>query len=144
MFLVEFFNKNFKSIILNLTHQPPNGDPNELENHFKNILSKREITNKELVLVGDFNINILDFNESKMIQGFVNLMSRDDLIPIVNKPTRVTWNTTTAIDHIIANSVLSRLTYAITFSYSSWLNVLLTVPRAGKNSYTNEVTQAVQ
>ena len=95
-------------------------------------------------MVGDLNINILDFNESKMIQGFVNLMSRDDLIPIVNKPTRVTWNTTTAIDHIIANSVLSRLTYAITFSYSSWLNVLLTVPRAGKNSYTNEVTQVVQ
>ena len=134
MFLVEFFNKNFKSIILNLTHQPPNGDPNELENHFKNILSKREITNKELVLVGDFNINVLDFNESKMVQNFVNLMFRHGLIPTINKPTRVTRNTATAIDHIITNSVkmlnskqvLSRLTYPITFPYSSYLNVLYT------------------
>ena len=107
MFLVEFFNKNFKSIILNLTHQPPNGDPNELENHFKNILSKREITNKELVLVGDFNINVLDFNESKMVQNFVNLMFRHGLIPTINKPTRVTRNTATAIDHIIINSVIN-------------------------------------
>ena len=47
------FNKNLKSIALNLTYRPPNGDPNELENHFKNILSKQEIINKKLVLVGD-------------------------------------------------------------------------------------------
>ena len=49
---------------------------------------KREITNKELVLVGDFNINFLDFNESKMVQSFVNLMFRHGLISTVNKPTR--------------------------------------------------------
>ena len=87
---VEAFNKNSKSILLNLAFRPPNGDPNELENHFNNILSKREITNKELVLVGDFNINVLDFNESKMVQSFVNLMFRHGLIPTVNKPKRVT------------------------------------------------------
>ena len=92
---------------MNLTYRPPNGDPNELENHFKNILSKRKITNKELVLVGDFNINVLDFNESKMVQNFVNLMFRHGLIPTINKPTRVTRNTATAIDHIIINSVIN-------------------------------------
>ena len=40
-FCVEVFNKNLKGIVLNLTYRPPNGDPNELENYFKNILSKR-------------------------------------------------------------------------------------------------------
>ena len=35
---------------MNLAYRPPNGDPNDIGNHFKNILSKREITNKELVL----------------------------------------------------------------------------------------------
>ena len=57
---VEVFNKNSKSIVLTLTYRLPNGDPNELENDFKNILSKREITNNELVLVGDFDINVVD------------------------------------------------------------------------------------
>ena len=33
---VEVFNKNLKSIVLNLTYRPRNGDLNELENHFKN------------------------------------------------------------------------------------------------------------
>ena len=92
---------------MNLTYRSPNGDPDELENHFKNILSKRKITNKELVLVGDFNINVLDFNESKMVQKFVNLMFRHGLIPTLNKPIRVTRNTATAIDHIITNSVIN-------------------------------------
>ena len=101
---VEVFNKDSKSIVLNLAYRPPNGDSNELENHFQNILSKREINNKELVLVGDFNINVLDFNESKMVQDFVNLMFRHGLIPTTNKPTRVTRNTS-AIDHI-TNSLI--------------------------------------
>ena len=91
---------------MNLTYRPPNADPNELENRFKNILSKWEITNKELVLIGDFNINVLDFNESKMVQSFVNLMFRHGLIPTINKPTRVTRNTAIAIDYTIANSVI--------------------------------------
>ena len=90
-----------------MTYRPPNGDPNELENHFKNILSKREITNKELVLIGDFNINVLDFNESKMVKNFVNLMFRHALIPTGNRPTRFTRKTATAIDHIITNSVIN-------------------------------------
>ena len=74
------FNKNSKSIVLNLTYRPSNGDPNELENHFKNIISKRETTNKELVLAGDFNINVPNLTESKMVQSFVNLMFQYSLI----------------------------------------------------------------
>ena len=104
---VEVFHKNLESIVLNLTYRTPNGDPNELEHHFKNILSKREIINKELVLVEDSNINVFDFNERKMLQRFVNLMFPHGLIPIVNKSTHVTRNTATAIDHIIANSVIN-------------------------------------
>ena len=90
-----------KSIVLNLTYQSLNGDPNKLENCFKNILSKQEITNKELVLARDFKVNVFDFNERKMVQSFVNLMFRHGLIPTVNKLTRDTKNTATAIDHII-------------------------------------------
>ena len=31
---VEILNKNSKSIVLNLAYRTPNGDPNEIENHF--------------------------------------------------------------------------------------------------------------
>ena len=126
---VEVFNKNSKSIVLSLAYRI-----------------------KELVLVGDFNINIFDFNERKMVQNSVNLMFRHDLIQTINKPTQVTRNTATAHDHIITSSVkmlnskqiLSRLTYPITFPYSSYLNVLLIVPRPRKNLYTNVIAPVIQ
>ena len=87
---------------MNVAYRPPNGEPNELQNH-----SKQEITNKELVLVGDFNIGLFDFNEGKMVQHFVNLMFRHGFISTINKLTRVTRNTATAIDHNITNSIIN-------------------------------------
>ena len=42
-----------------------------------------------------------------MVQSFVNLMFRHGLIPTVNKPTSITRNTATAIDHINSKSVIN-------------------------------------
>ena len=92
--------------MLNLVYRPPNGDHKELENYFKSSLSKQEISHKDVVLAGDFNINLLDFDTSKKVQNFVNLMFRFVMIPTINKPTRVTRNTLSAIDHIITNSIM--------------------------------------
>ena len=102
---VEVENKNSKNIVLNLVYRPPNGDHKELENYFKNSLSKREISHKDVILAGDFNINLLDFDTNKKVQNFVNLMIRFGMIPTINKPTRVTGQTASAIDHI-TNSIL--------------------------------------
>ena len=42
----------------------------------KSILSKKEETKKEVILIGDFNINLLDFKKNKRVQSFINLMFR--------------------------------------------------------------------
>ena len=34
---------------------------------------------------------------------FLNLTSEHGFVPVINKPTRVTKNTATALDHIITN-----------------------------------------
>ena len=97
---IKVLKKYFKSVFLNLTYRLPISDPNEPENHFKTFFfSNQKIRNKELVLVGDFYINALDFHESKMVHIFVNLMFWHDLIPTVNKPAHVTKNTACATDH---------------------------------------------
>ena len=58
-----------------------------------------------MVLAGDFNINFLDFEKNKNVQDFISLMFRYNMIPLTNKPTRVTRHSANAIDHIITNSV---------------------------------------
>ena len=57
--------------------------------------------------MGDFNINLLDFENSKKVQNFVNLMFHCGMVPVINKPTRVTRYTATAIDHMFTNSIIT-------------------------------------
>ena len=52
----------------------------------------------------DFNMNLLDFKQNKKVQ---NLMFGHSMTPVINKPTRVTKNTATAIDNIFVNLVIT-------------------------------------
>ena len=79
----------------------------QLENRFRNILSKWEITNKELGLVRFLNINCHGFNENKVIRSFVNLIFRHGLIPTVKKLTRIT----ASIHHNFSNKCRIRNRY---------------------------------
>ena len=85
----EVQNKKSTNIVLNLAYRPPNGDRKEPENYFKNALSERDISQKDVILAGDFNIDLLDFDANKKVQNFVNLMFCFGKIPAINKPTRV-------------------------------------------------------
>ena len=59
-----------------------------------------------MILAGDFNINALDYEQNKKVQSFFNLKYRYNMIPTINKPTRLEKNSATAIDHIIANCII--------------------------------------
>ena len=45
------------------------------------------------------------------MQDFLNLMFGYNMIPLTNKPTRVTRLSTNTIDHIITNSVTSQIDF---------------------------------
>ena len=76
MFHVEVENENWKVILLNLVYRPPNGDQKEFQNYFKNTFLKRDCSSKDIIIVGYFKINVLDFIENKKVQSFMNLMFR--------------------------------------------------------------------
>ena len=67
------------------------------------IFHKTKKSNKKFHIAGDFNLNVLDHDNCKKVQNFLNLLYQNNMIPIINKPTRVTKKTATAIDHIITN-----------------------------------------
>ena len=96
--------KNRKTI-LSLTYRPPNGDVKEFEKHLNKMLSTNDILKKEVIMAGNFNMNLLDFEQNKKVKNFLNIMFGHSMMPVINKPTRVTRNTVTAIDHIFINSV---------------------------------------
>ena len=89
--------------MLNLVYYPPNGDHKELDNYLKSSLPKREISQKDIILAGDF---IISFSRCWHRQKSLNLMFCFGMIPTINKPTRVTRQTASTIDHIIINPIM--------------------------------------
>ena len=59
------------------------------------------------MLEGDFDINLLYFEQNKKVQNFMNLMFQFRLVPTTNKPTRIIKDTISTIDHVITNSVIN-------------------------------------
>ena len=102
---LEITNEKLKNIILNLTYRPPNGRVKEFEKHLNKMRSTNDILKKEVIMAGDFNMNLLDFEQNNKVQNVLNIMFGHSMMPVINKPTRVTKNAATAIDHIFINSV---------------------------------------
>ena len=51
-------------------------------------------------MAGDFNMNLLYFEQDKKVQNFLNIMFGHRMMPVIQKPTRYTKNTAAAIDHV--------------------------------------------
>ena len=73
----------------------------------KKMLSDSTTVNKTFFLAGDFNINLLNFETNKKVQSFVHFLFEFSMIPTINKATRATKQTATAIDNIITNCIMN-------------------------------------
>ena len=94
-----------RNAIFNVVYRPPNGDAKISEQFCKDLFSNNSKNLKNTILAGDFNINALDYEQNKEVQSFFNLIYQCNMIPTINKPTRVGKNSATAIDHIIPNCI---------------------------------------
>ena len=83
-----------------MTYRPPNGDVKKFEKHLIKIPPTNDILKMEVIMAGDFNINLLDFKQNKNIQNSLNIMFDHSMMLFINKPTRVTKNTASAIDQV--------------------------------------------
>ena len=76
-------------------------------------LAKSKATDKTDFLVGDLNLNLIDYQSNAKVRDYVNLIFQHSLVPIVNKPTRVAKNNATLIDYIITNSFMDQENLAV-------------------------------
>ena len=61
---------------------------------------------KRMFLGGHFNINSLDYSQNTIVHDFFNLAFQNSIFPVKNRPTRVTKNSATIIDHILTNTII--------------------------------------
>ena len=100
---IELLCKKNRNTLINVLYRPPKGLTEPFEKFLNCIFHETTKSNKKFHIAGDFNLNVLDHDNCKKVQNFLNLLYQNNMIPIINKPTRVTKKTATAIDHIITN-----------------------------------------
>ena len=74
-------------------------------NYLYSYLDKIQQENKTCVILGDFNINLLNYSAHTPTEDFVNTLSSYFYTPHIHKPTRITNHTATLIDNIFLNSI---------------------------------------
>ena len=50
----------------------------------------------------------MDYASSTPVKNFFNLAFENGIFPVINRPTRVTWASATAIDHILTNTIMDQ------------------------------------
>ena len=93
------------NILIFIIYRPPNTDPLLFSNHLSSSLNQKSIRNKQIYIMGDFNINLLNNDVNNISANFSNLMSSMNLIPLINSPTRITDHSSTLIDNIFTNNI---------------------------------------
>lgn len=101
---VEITNKDYHDVIVIGVYRPPCYE--NVKSFFEkmySLLSKYlHNKNKHLLMVGDFNIDLLTNNS--VTERFKDLMNEFNLMQYIDSPTRVTGSSSTLIDHVICNA----------------------------------------
>ena len=137
---VEILNRTTKNIIVNLLYRPPAGKIKPFKSVIKQLLRTNEKTRKSVYLIGDFNLNVLDYETNTKVKNFFNLIFQHGLIAVINKPTRVTRQSATAIDHIITNStsLAHIITGIIKTDITDHMPIFLINQQNNINTYTED------
>ena len=69
----------------------------------QNILANPTITNKNVFILGDFNLNLLSYDSHAPTKNFVSLFLSQHFLPFVVHPTRVSDHSSTIIDNVFSN-----------------------------------------
>ena len=96
--LIEVKLRRHKLIVSSL-YQAPNNDQVEFIKHYDQLISiPKNITNCDIVLGMDHNLDFLKNHIHSSTQQFINLNFDHDLFPVITRPTRITHTSATLID----------------------------------------------
>ena len=105
-FCIEVENQKGSNIILASIYNHPRKNPTEFLNYLDSTLKRIMKENKTILISGDFNIDLLCFEDNVFAENFVILMFSNFFQPLILQPTRYIDNARpTLIDNIFINSI---------------------------------------
>ena len=74
-------------------------------NYLNKLLENISKEQKSIFLLGDFNVNLLNYNEHNPTNEFLDSLASNSFIPLILQPTRITSHSNTLIDNIFSNII---------------------------------------
>ena len=107
---IKILNKKQKNMIIRCVYE----HSKHVVNHFTNkhviaLLQKRFNENKDIVISGDFNTNLINYNDDKKTSNFLDAMFIQSSLSYIATPTRIKRNTKTLIDNIFNNRAFNNV-----------------------------------
>ena len=100
---VKVENTNDKNYLFCCEYRHPNLDVDVFTSHLQLILPK--LTNKQVFIMGDFNINLLYCDGHAPTNDFINNLFSYNFLPCTNHPKRISEHSSTIIDNIFISLV---------------------------------------
>ena len=103
----EVINSKKANIVVSCIYKHPNMDVIEFNNHLNQMLEKVSKEQKQIFLLGDLNINLLNSNVHLSTNDFIGSLASNSIIPYILQPSRLTSHSKTTIDNIFSNILAS-------------------------------------
>ena len=98
-------------------------------NYLNKLLENISKEQKSIFLLGDFNVNLLNYNEHNQTNRFVDSLASNSFIPLILQQTRITSHYNTVIDNIFSNVIDPDIKSGnLTATISDHLPQLLIIP----------------
>ena len=109
---IEIQNTKSKNVLCCCAYRHPNSEI-KFNDHMQEIMTKIESENKLVFIMGDFTINLLNYENHTTTNDFLNTFFTNHLQPLILQTTRVTSSTSTLIDNIFSKDVTSKISSGI-------------------------------
>ena len=74
--------------------------------YLSNLIETFSLENEEIVLLGDFNVDLLNYDKNHDVSNFLDTMHFNLLLAHITSPTKVTTKSGTLVDNIFRNFFL--------------------------------------
>ena len=103
---IEIVNLRKSNIIVGVICIHPSMDLADFNyNYLNKLLENISKEQKSIFLLGDFNVNLLTYNEYNETNEFLDSLPFDSLIPLILQPTRITSHSNTLINNVFSSVI---------------------------------------
>ena len=116
---VEVASQSSKTYIIGVIYRPNTAPRSNVDIFSSTLYSILDSINAEFktgIIMGDFNIDLLKFQQHAKTNEYLDNIYSHGFLPVITKPTRVCTSTATLIDHIYTNDMSSSFLSGIVLS----------------------------